>query len=304
MHSVSSAPCQIAAKHAYLIMAHKDPEQLKLLISLLDDPRNDIFVHCDKKSDPSILEAFKAISPKESSYAVFSENAISWGSYALIDTELKLLKKATKNNVYGYYHLLSGTCLPLKSQDVIHQFFDQSQKEFVGFCNKDEWPGATWRAEYPHIPSLRKSPLGWRLDNILGKIHKLGSPKKTPITYGYGSQWFSITHSLACDLLAHEDWIREHFCHSFAGDELFLQSFIMTFGYEDRLPGKMGDTHHAITNMRLIDWARGDGNHPYTWHKEDFDTIMQSEMLFGRKFSLAEDDEVIYKLIDSIVASA
>lgn len=71
MHSVSSAPCQIAAKHAYLIMAHKDPEQLKLLISLLDDPRNDIFVHCDKKSDPSILEAFKAISPKESSYAVF-----------------------------------------------------------------------------------------------------------------------------------------------------------------------------------------------------------------------------------------
>lgn len=94
MHSVSSAPCQIAAKHAYLIMAHKDPEQLKLLISLLDDPRNDIFVHCDKKSDPSILEAFKAISPKESSYAVFSENAISWGSYALIDTELKLLKKS------------------------------------------------------------------------------------------------------------------------------------------------------------------------------------------------------------------
>ena len=38
-------------KHAYLIMAHNEPEILKVLISMLDDPRNDIYLHIDKKSD-------------------------------------------------------------------------------------------------------------------------------------------------------------------------------------------------------------------------------------------------------------
>ena len=37
-------------KHAYLIIAHKNLCQLKVLINLLDDPRNDIFVFIDKKA--------------------------------------------------------------------------------------------------------------------------------------------------------------------------------------------------------------------------------------------------------------
>lgn len=35
--------------HAYLIMAHKNIEQLKKLLKLLDAPDNDIFLHIDKK---------------------------------------------------------------------------------------------------------------------------------------------------------------------------------------------------------------------------------------------------------------
>ena len=37
-------------KHAYLIMCHNNFEQLKLLLKLLDDERNDIYVHIDKKA--------------------------------------------------------------------------------------------------------------------------------------------------------------------------------------------------------------------------------------------------------------
>ena len=36
--------------HAYLIMAHKNIEQLKKLLKLLDAPDNDIFLHIDKKA--------------------------------------------------------------------------------------------------------------------------------------------------------------------------------------------------------------------------------------------------------------
>ena len=38
-------------RHAYLIMAYNNPEQLIKLIKLLDDSRNDIFVHIDKDAD-------------------------------------------------------------------------------------------------------------------------------------------------------------------------------------------------------------------------------------------------------------
>lgn len=37
-------------KHAYLISVHQKPMQLKKLVQVLDDERNDIYVHIDKKA--------------------------------------------------------------------------------------------------------------------------------------------------------------------------------------------------------------------------------------------------------------
>ena len=36
-------------KHAYLILAHTEFKLLGFLVSRLDDPRNDIYIHFDKK---------------------------------------------------------------------------------------------------------------------------------------------------------------------------------------------------------------------------------------------------------------
>lgn len=43
-------------KHAYCILAHNDAYCLKSLTRLLDDPRNDIFIHLDSKCGNAILE--------------------------------------------------------------------------------------------------------------------------------------------------------------------------------------------------------------------------------------------------------
>ena len=37
-------------KHAYLILCHTDFQLLRILINILDDSRNDLFVHIDKKT--------------------------------------------------------------------------------------------------------------------------------------------------------------------------------------------------------------------------------------------------------------
>jgi hypothetical protein len=38
-------------KQAYLIMVHKAPEQVEILLGLLDYEGNDIYIHIDKKSE-------------------------------------------------------------------------------------------------------------------------------------------------------------------------------------------------------------------------------------------------------------
>lgn len=40
----------VGKKHAYLLQIHQGFEQIKLLLTLLDDPRNDIYICCDKKA--------------------------------------------------------------------------------------------------------------------------------------------------------------------------------------------------------------------------------------------------------------
>lgn len=37
-------------KHAYCIMAHGNWKQLQLLVTLIDDRRNDIYLHVDAKA--------------------------------------------------------------------------------------------------------------------------------------------------------------------------------------------------------------------------------------------------------------
>lgn len=37
-------------RHAFLLIAHNEFQLLKVLLSMLDDKRNDIFLHIDKKS--------------------------------------------------------------------------------------------------------------------------------------------------------------------------------------------------------------------------------------------------------------
>ena len=37
-------------KHAYLVIAHKNDYTFQTLLNLIDDERNDIFIHMDKKN--------------------------------------------------------------------------------------------------------------------------------------------------------------------------------------------------------------------------------------------------------------
>lgn len=121
-------------KHAYLIMAHEKPEIFKILLQMIDNGRNDIYVHIDSKTDSQpFADSFSLV---KNSKIIFVENRVDvrWAHISQVQAELNLFKTAYDNGGYSYYHLLSGVDLPIKSQEYIHDFFDKNNGyEFIGF---------------------------------------------------------------------------------------------------------------------------------------------------------------------------
>ena len=120
-------------RHAYLILAHKNDLVFQTLIQMLDNPYNDIFIHMDKKQNNFNEDDIKKLINKSNLFFT-PRTKVSWGSYSVINAELLLIKEATRHGHYTYYHLLSGQDLPIKTQNYIHNFFnDNPGKECIRF---------------------------------------------------------------------------------------------------------------------------------------------------------------------------
>jgi len=281
------------AKHAYLISAHTAFDQLEILLKMLDDQRNDIFLHIDKRAKNVPFDTLKA-SCKKASIFITPQISVHWGGPSQIWSELLLLQEATSKGRYAYYHLLSGFDLPIKSQDYIHEFFEKNAgKEFVSF----------WQIK-AHTPSrfiwVPLSEYGRNFGaNLLNCIFKgigraLGVHKSK--NYSYGPNWFSITDDLARYVLSKEDWIRKTFSHKCNCDEIFLQTIVADSPFREKCFNSSETPSGDITmaNLRLIDWSRGESSrHPWTFRKEDLQMLLDAPQLWARKFDASKDAEII-----------
>ena len=118
-------------KHAYMIMAHSNWNQLATLLKLLDDPRNDIYLHIDKRAGDFPQDMLRQ-AVTHSGITFIERKNVYWADYSVADVEMDLLQAASSIFQYHYYHLLSGMDLPLKTQDEIHAFFENETHEFIG----------------------------------------------------------------------------------------------------------------------------------------------------------------------------
>ncbi|MFG6672832.1 beta-1,6-N-acetylglucosaminyltransferase [Leuconostoc lactis] len=287
-------------KFAYLVMAHKADYTLKRLLSAIDDERNDIYLHVDKKSD---INGFKELAKdiKQSKLFFVTRTKVEWAAYSQIEAELNLFREANKKH-YRYYHLISGSDLPIKSQDYIHDFFNNAnKKEFVHFESDEFKYSDRVHLYYPFQKNLRHNTNSWqklrhytwrRIGNkLVGLFQKtLGINLNSHINFQKGAQWVSITDELVSYILQNERWIHKTFGHSFCTDEVFIQTLVHNSEYfKQKLYHPYYDNSN-IANQRLIDWNRGK---PYVFKKQDFEELKNSPYLFARKFDSEIDKEII-----------
>ena len=301
-------------KHAYLIMAHNNFDQLKLLISALDSVLTDIYIHIDKNTQFTDFQSLKYI-PKYSSIEIYSEIKVFWADYSQTECELFLLRKATEHGKYGYYHLLSNADFPTKSQKEIYNFFAGNQgKEFISFrFPMNVWPFRnkpyTTEIKYYHILSKHyrtKNKLKNKIVYLLeygcvfiqfvfriDRIHGQYIPAK-------GSNWFSITNDFASYILSKSEWIKQNYHMTRSSEEVFPAVLAYNSDFRSNLYCQ-DYTCSCEANQRYIDWERG---FPYTFKVEDYDEIIASGLPFVRKVDMRNDGGLVQKLYDKIMSES
>lgn len=284
-------------RHAYFILAHDYPYNLKVLLSLLDHERNTIYIHIDKKSTTLDCEEIKKWC-SISKIIFLRREKVMWGGYSLIDCEFRFLRESVKGK-YDYYHFISGQDLPLVSQDKMNEFFEKNAGfEFVSLYKKED---IQWRVQelykricYWHLEELSlcfEKKIMQKIVIIFAKIclklqEILNITRNISIEdISFGKNWFSITHDFALYVLEQQKEIEKKFSFTSCADEIFLQYIIQNSPYKEKIYQSNKDA-----SLRFVDWNRGK---PYIWELQDFDELVHSGYIFARKFSENKDRLII-----------
>lgn len=281
-------------RHAYLIIAHNEPEILQLLISALDDRRNDIYVHIDKKARFS----WESLYASESNLMILPNRLdVSWGDYSMIEAEYLLFETAFFYGSYGYYHLLSGVDLPIKSQDFIHEYCESHYgKEFIGIAQNVTQRELDWRAQHYFVYSKDFQTRNiWKkvVRALFARLQSLVHYRRSSLEIKKGAQWCSITSEFVYYLLKNKELVHRMFNHTYCPDELFVQ----TLCWNSMFKNCIYDLRQEFEGCkRFIRWENG-VLQPLS--VKDIDYMIQSPMWFARKFTSGNMD-VVQKILKYI----
>lgn len=293
-------------KHAYLVIAHTNFEQLKKMLQLLDDERNDIYIFVDKKSD--FDETTFHHGCKYSAIQFTERMNVNWGGYSQIRAEMSLFKTAATQNKYAYYHLLSGMDLPLHNQTYIHAFFEKyAGYEFFTFTGKEIYQRENPKSRFQYRYRFQDASCSGRTKEFLLKIQnrlllpiqrrtKVDRLKHRDLQIGYGANWVSITDDFVRYLLSHEAEIDKMYRNSFCCDEIYKHTLLLNSPFKDKIfisDGVHDRPEDRQGNLRYINWWTGS---PRTWQMEDqkeLQAAVERGYLFSRKFDERVDSQII-----------
>lgn len=278
-------------KHAYCIIAHEDKYILQTLISCIDDQRNDIFLLVDSKSPYELTQNLTC----NNKLIIIPPNKrinINWGGGSQIKAEILLFKEVINTGEnYSFIHLISGSDLPIKNQDVIHKIFADVPigTNFISFSSGiNNINDLKFKTNYYHFfiekykcknSIVRNVCKLFRSTAILFQKTIKFKRKNPPLHKG--TNWVSISLNFCKYIVSRESEILKKYRYTPCADEIYKQTLIMQSEFKNTI---------VNDSLRLIDWTRGN---PYIWRMSDFDTLNNSTKLFARKFSSRIDQDII-----------
>lgn len=299
----------------YFILAHKNPNQVGILVNRLTWKNNKIYIHVDKHCD---IKDFLYL--KEKAIFIKKRTKINWGWFNMIKATIEWYKQILpKMNKGDHVILMSGQDLPIKSQNEIHDLFGQyPEKSMVNYHEdtKDHFNSNKNITKYYFNDYLIPS----RIDNIFkfcikaikqdydivyrrrqafwGIVNRISNmlPQKTYLIKNYkpygGSQRQAISYNHLKYILNFLETSEgrkfyKAFRYTNCPDERFFQMLLLNSKHRNEIENKL--LWHIT---RTTKWSRS----PDTLKISDFEILEKSEKLFARKFDIHIDSEIIKKI--------
>jgi len=266
--------------HAFLILAHKDPELLEILVREIQ-PLGSIFVHLDKDSKED-FENFCA----NNNCHISSEVGIKWGHWTMVEATLLLVREAL-NQGATRLTLISGDSLPIASTEKFHGLFnsdlDICHNRSLVKTNKKARDDLYFRRYFAVKDYTKFLP---RIINLIFRLWPIKiniSKYIAPLDLHIGSQWWSITSQTMKKIMQyHENNPRYslYFKKTKLSDETFFQTLIMHFSNNVR--------NESTT---YANWEILDSPHPGKLTTELLEKAISSNVFyFARKFESSRID--------------
>ena len=268
--------------HAWLIIAHNEFGILQRLVTTLDDSECDIYIHIDRKVSvlPTILV--------ERSRLTFLEDRVDvrWGSVSQIRCEFALFEAAATHGPYDYYHIISGTTLPLKPFEEIDRFFDKNDGNCLlsGLCQSTSYQEMLkvrrynlFLNGYASRNAVRRHfcQFFWKSAIAIQKL--LGIMVNRDKVFYKASNWLSLTEDAVRYILSRKKDILKTYRYSFCGDEYFVPSELMDSPLKDTL---VNSEHYLLHNI-----SRSNAS---TYRLGEYEALCNTDYMFARKFTEEE----------------
>lgn len=266
-------------RHAWLIIAHNEFEILQRLVSALDAPESSFFIHIDKK-----VKTLPIIHAEQGEVIFLAERIdVRWGSVSQIKCEFALIEAAASRGSFDFYHILSGTTLPLKPKEELFSLFEKYSGKCLlsGLC-KDLPYQETLKVRryncflknYASTNTVKRTVSQFLWKSAIALQRYLGIETNRGAVFYKASNWLSLSDSAVKYLISKKKQIFKKYRYSFCGDEYFIPSELISSPLNETVNNKICYLLHHIERSNA-----------QTYHLTDFDTLCNSGYWFARKFS-------------------
>jgi hypothetical protein len=278
---------------AHLILTYTDPELTERLIRKTQHRNADFYIHVDRKVD---INRYLHLRGFNQVYFIKNRKDLRWAGFSTVLATFGCIKEIVSSGIrYGFINLLSGQDYPLKTASELDSFFQKNMgREYLSYCDfKNDWKEGLLRIENYFLNDY-DLPGKYVIEKVLRNI----LPKRK-LPYGlqpYGKSMFWILSPEAAMFVVNkiegDKKLKRFLSLCWGTDEFVFQTILMNSPFRQKV---------INNNYRYIDWSAGGAN-PKTLDLSDASALLNSDMLYARKFDLALCHEII-DFIDTQILS-
>nr|WP_314559585.1 beta-1,6-N-acetylglucosaminyltransferase [uncultured Capnocytophaga sp.] len=299
----------------YLILAHKNPQQLARMVNALNDGQAKFFIHIDANA---AIEPFEALLEGGDIVLLKERERCVWGDFSIVRATIRLMEEAAQLGSKGFFILMSGQDYPIVDAQSLNVYLQEHQDtNFIDYLPLEE----KWRAKmvkdkvehyhilhsarrgdsncyapFYHSSLFQKGRTLWHLLKgrlSVGNFKRLCRlPKREPLfaqQYA-GSQFWAFCESTFYEVLgyirAHSRELELYYEYTSSSDEVFFHTILLNM------------EHGAIKpSLTYVNWERKGVPLPVLFKREDFGELrLQKGKFFARKFDVDVDEGILDEL--------